>query len=80
MADLLTPIYEITEKPEGLELVYVVRWKENIIKNEVLIDLATKEITLYMNYSQIMEEIRSSLVGAKKCCLKVNLGITKDAF
>jgi hypothetical protein len=45
-----------------------------------LINSATKEITLYEHYFQIMEEIQSSLVDAKKCRVKVNLAMTKDAF
>jgi hypothetical protein len=42
LADTLTPAYETTEKLEELELAYVFREKNNIIKNEVIDKLSHK--------------------------------------
>lgn len=81
LADTLTPMYETTEKPEELELAFIVRGKKSIINRmKSLIESSTKEITLYVHHSQIIEELHYNLIAAKKRRVKINLAVTKDAF
>jgi sugar-specific transcriptional regulator TrmB len=82
LVDMLTPIYESAEKPEELEVAYIIRGQKNIINRmKALIETAQKEITIFISYPAILRELKDSLTKAKeKRRLKVNVAVTQEVF
>lgn len=82
LTDQLSPMYESAEKPEELELAYIIRGQKNIINRiKALIKTAQKEITVFIPLPAVLEEIRGSLTEAKeKRKVKLNIGVTHEVL
>ncbi|MFX1253672.1 MAG: TrmB family transcriptional regulator [Promethearchaeota archaeon] len=82
LADTLTPIYDSIEKPEELEIAYIIRGHNNIINRmKVLIERARKEVTLFISYPTILKGLKKSLLEAsEKRKVKLNIAITQKVF
>jgi len=82
LADTLTPIYESAEKPEELEVAYMIRGQKNIINRmKVLIETARKEVTLFISYPMVLKGLKQSLLNAsEKRRIKLNIAVTQKAY
>jgi len=82
LADLLTPLFESTAKPEQLEVAYIIRGQKNIINRmKSLIVAARKEITIFISHPAVLKELRSSLIEAKeKRRVKLNVAMTQEVL
>jgi len=81
LVDILTPIYDSAEKPEELELAYIIRGQRNILhRMKALIEEARKEITVFVSYPSILKELQTSLIEAKERRVKLNIGVTKEVL
>ncbi len=82
LSDLLTPIYESTEKPEELELAYIIRGQKNIINRmKALIKTSKREITVFIPYPEVLWEIKAQLKEAKeKRRVKLNIAVTNEVY
>jgi sugar-specific transcriptional regulator TrmB len=82
LVDMLTPIYENAEKPEELELGYIITGKNNIANRmKALIGSARKEITLFVSYPELFKELSPSMREAQeKRKIKLNLAVTEEMF
>jgi len=81
LVDLLTPIYDGAEKPEELELAYIIRGQKNIINRmKALIEEARKEITVFVAYPSILKELQASLIEGKERRVKINIAVTKEVL
>ena len=82
LVDMLTPMYESTEKSEELEVAYIIRGQKNIINRmKALIETARKEITIFIPYPAILRELRGSLIKAQeKRKLKLNIAVTQEVL
>jgi sugar-specific transcriptional regulator TrmB len=82
LADMLTPIYDSAEKPEELEVAYIIRGQKNIINRmKALIETARKEITIYISYPAILKGLKESLTEAKeKSRVTLNIALTQEVF
>jgi len=67
LADQLAPIYDSAEKPEELELAYIIRGQRNMLNRmKALIETARKEITIFIPSPSVLEEIKDLLTEAKE--------------
>ncbi len=82
LVETLTPIYESAEKPEELELAYMIRGQKNIIgRMKVLIETARKEVTLFISYTAVLRAIKQSLLEAhEKRRVKLSIAVTQKTF
>jgi len=82
LIDMLTPIYENTEKPEELELAYIIRGQKNIINRmKALIETARKEVTVFISYPAVLRELKELLTKAQeKHKVKLNIAVTKEVL
>ena len=82
LADLLTPIYESSEKPEELEIAYIIRGQKNIINRmKALIETAKKEVTIFTSYVGVLGELKDTLIRAKKeRMVNLNIAVTQEVF
>ena len=82
LVDLLTPIYESVEKPEELELAYIIRGQKNIINRmKALIQTSKREITVFIPFPTVLQEIRTALKEAKeKRGVKLNIAVTNEVL
>lgn len=82
LIDLLTPIYESTEKPEELQIAYLIRGQKNITNRmKSLIETARKEITIFISYPEVLGALMPSLKDAKeKRKVKLNVAMTQEIF
>ena len=82
LVEQLTSLYDTTEKPEELELAYIVRGQKNIINRmKVLIQTAKHEITVFIPFSDVLREIKSTLEEAKeKRRVKLNIAVTPEVL
>jgi sugar-specific transcriptional regulator TrmB len=82
LVETLTPIYESTEKPEELEVAYMIRGQKNIIgRMKVLIETTRKEVTLFISYPTVLRAIKQSLLEAhEKRRVRLNIAVTQKAF
>jgi len=80
LVDILTPIYDSAEKPEELEIAYILRGQKNILNRmKALIETARKEVTAFIMHPAVLEGLRESLVSAKETKkVKLNIAVTKD--
>ncbi len=80
LAEKLTPIYDRAEKPEELELAYIIRGQKSITNRmKKLIEAAKREITVFIPNKSILQEIREPLVKAKnKRGVKLNVAVTPE--
>ncbi len=76
----LTPIYDSAEKPEELEIAYIVRGQKSIVNRmKSLIQASKREITMFMTLPEVLKEIHPALKEAKeKHRVKLNLAVTQE--
>ena len=82
LAEQMTSLYETTEKPEELELAYIIRGHKNIINRmKALIQSARYEITIFISFPEVLREIKSTLEEAKrKRKVKLNIAVTPEVL
>ena len=82
LAEQLAPIYDRAEKPEEIELAYIIRGQRNIANRmKALIGTAKKEITAFIANKTILDEIRGSLITAKgKHGVRLNIAVTPEIY
>jgi sugar-specific transcriptional regulator TrmB len=77
----LSPLHESAEKPQEIELAYIIRGQRNIIKKmNTLLQEAKKEITALISHPSIMQSIKTSLDNAKKHKVTLNLAVTEEVM
>ncbi|MCW4001291.1 MAG: hypothetical protein NWE93_13740 [Candidatus Bathyarchaeota archaeon] len=74
----LTPLYDSTEKPEELEIAYIIRGQKSIVNRlKTLIQNSKREVTLFMTLPEVLKEIHPALKEAKdKRRIKLNIAVT----
>jgi sugar-specific transcriptional regulator TrmB len=79
LVDMLIPIYENAEKPEELEVGYIISGRNNIANRmKTLIDNARKEITFFVSYPTLFKELSPVLREAmEKRKIKLNIAMTE---
>ncbi len=82
LAALLTSVYDCTEKPEELELAYIIRGHKNIVNRmKVLIQAAQKEVALFISRDQVYSELEQSLMEAcDKRGLVTYIAVTQEIY
>ncbi len=82
LAEQLTLIYDRAEKPEELELAYIVRGQRNIANRmKALIAVARREITAFIANKAILDEIKGPLITAKeKHGVRLNIAVTPEIY
>jgi sugar-specific transcriptional regulator TrmB len=80
LVDMLLPIYDSAEKPEELEIGYILNGKNNIANRlKVLIETSRKEITFFVAYPSLFRELSASLREAQeKRKIKLNVAMTEE--
>jgi sugar-specific transcriptional regulator TrmB len=80
LADLLTPIYESSEKSDQLEIAYIIRGQRNIINRmKALIETAHKEVVMFISYPGVLTELKNALIKAKeKRGVNLNIAVTQN--
>ncbi|MFB3888454.1 MAG: TrmB family transcriptional regulator [Candidatus Bathyarchaeia archaeon] len=80
LIDMLLPVYESADKPEELEIAYIIRGQSNITNRmKALIETARKEVTLFVAYPALFRELRTSLLEAKdKNRIRLNVAMTEE--
>lgn len=76
----LTPIYDSAEKPEELEIAYILRGQKTIVNRiKNLIHGSKREITIFMTLPDVFKEIHPALKEAiEKRRVKLNLAVTPE--
>jgi sugar-specific transcriptional regulator TrmB len=82
LADLLTSIYDSAEKPQELELAYIIRGQKNIMKRmKALIDAARKEVTIFISHPEVYTELEDCLARAgEKRGVTTNIAVTREIY
>jgi len=82
LVDMLTPIHDRAEKPEELELAYIIRGQKNILNRmNALIQTSRREITVFIPFPEVLQEIRTALKEAKeKRRVKLNIAVTPEVM
>lgn len=81
LAERLTPIYDTAEKPEELEIAYIIRGQRNIVNRmKSLIETAVKEVTVFIPNKALFNEIKEALKKAVDRQVKVNLALTPETY
>jgi len=80
MVNQLSLMYDSAEKPEELELAYIIRGQKNIVKRmKELIRASRHEVTVFVPFPSVLREISESLIEAKeKRKVKLNIGVTQE--
>ncbi len=76
----LTPIYDSAEKPEELEIAYILRGQKSIVNRlKTLIQTSKHEITMFMTLPDVLKEIHPALKEAtQKRRIKLNIAVTPE--
>ena len=76
----LTPLYDSAEKPEELEIAYILRGQKSIVNRiKTLIHNSKREITMFMTLPDVVKEIHPTLKEAKeKRRIKLNIAVTPE--
>jgi len=82
LTDILTPLYDSSERSGELEIAYIIRGQKNVINRmKALITTARKEITIFIAYPDVFKEVKEVLLEAKeKRRVKLNIAMTQDVF
>jgi len=81
LAERLTPLYDTAEKPEEIEIAYIIRGQRNIVNRmKSLIETATKEVTVFIPNRDLFNEIKEALNKAVNRRVKVNLAVTPEVY
>ncbi len=80
LVDMLSPIYESAERPEELEIGYILSGKNIVINRmKTLIENARKEITFFVTYPQLLKELVVPLREAQdKRRIRLNIAVTEE--
>ncbi len=80
LLEMLSPIYESSEKPDDLEFGYIITGQNNIANRlKGLIETARKEITLFVAYPALFKDLSPSLREAnEKRRVKLNIAMTEE--
>jgi sugar-specific transcriptional regulator TrmB len=80
LVGLLSPIYESAEKPEELEIGYIITGRNSIANRmKVLIGAARKELTLFVSYPELFKELSPTLREAQeKRRIRLNIAMTEE--
>jgi sugar-specific transcriptional regulator TrmB len=80
LVDMISPIYESAEKPDELEVAYIIRGQSNLINRmKALIETAHREVTLFVSYPALFKDLKLSLEQAKeKRRIKLNIAMTEE--
>ncbi len=75
----MSPIYESAEKPEDLEVGYIITGQTNIVNRmKTLIGATRKEITLFVAYPELFKALNPTLRQAKVRRVKLNIAMTEE--
>jgi sugar-specific transcriptional regulator TrmB len=79
LVEMLIPIYENAEKPEELEIGYIINGRSNIANRmKTLIGNARKEITFFVSYPELYRELNPALREiSEKRRIKLNVAMTE---
>ncbi|MCW4029206.1 MAG: hypothetical protein NWE92_06115 [Candidatus Bathyarchaeota archaeon] len=78
LTDLLIPIYESTDKQDELEVAYIMNGKINIVnKMKTLMATAKKEITFFVSYPMLFQELETTLREAQDRKIRINIAMTE---
>ena len=81
LTERLAPLYETAEKPEELEIAYIIRGQRNIVNRmKSLIDTAAKEVTVFIPNKALFNEIKEALNKAVGRQVKVNVAVTPEVY
>jgi len=82
LVDMLTPMYESTEKSEELEVAYIIRGQKNIINRmKALVETTRKEITIFISYPAVLKALKEELTAAKETRrVRLNVAMTQEVF
>ncbi len=81
LINVLSPIHESAEKPQEIELAYIIRGQRNIIrKMNDLIKSARKEITLLISHLPIIQSVKTSLNDAQQRRVTLNLAVAEEVM
>jgi sugar-specific transcriptional regulator TrmB len=82
LADLLTTIYDNVEKPQELELAYIIRGQKNIMKRmKTLIDTAKKEVAIFISHPEVYTELENCLARAgERSGVTTNVAVTREIY
>jgi HTH-type transcriptional regulator, sugar sensing transcriptional regulator len=74
----LTPLYDSAEKPEELQIAYIIRGQKSIVNRiKTLIQNSKHEVTMFMTLPEVLKEIHPTLKEAKdKKRIKLNIAVT----
>ncbi len=80
LVDMISPIYESAEKPDELEVAYIIRGQINLINRmKALIETAHREVTLFVSYPALFKDLKLSLQQAQeKRNIKLNIAMTEE--
>jgi HTH-type transcriptional regulator, sugar sensing transcriptional regulator len=80
LVDMISPVYESAEKHEDLEIAFIIRGQSNITNRmKVLIDSARREVTLFVAYPALYNDLKSSLQEAKeKHKIRLNIAMSEE--
>ncbi len=80
LVDRLTPLYDRAEKPEEIEIAYILCGQKSIVNRlKILIQASKNEITLFMTIPEVVNEIHHALKEAKeKRRVKLNIAVTPE--
>jgi sugar-specific transcriptional regulator TrmB len=80
LIDRLTPLYDCAEKPEEIEIAYILCGQKNIINRlRTLIQASQHEITIFMTIPEVVSEIHRALKEAKeKRRIKLKIAVTPE--
>ena len=80
LVDMISPIYESAEKPDELEVAYIIRGQNNITNRmKALIENAHREVTLFVSYPTLLKDLKPSLQEAQeKRKIKLNIAMTEE--
>ncbi len=80
LVDMISPIFESAEKPDELEVAYIIRGQNNLINRmKALIETAHREVTLFVSYPTLFQDLKMSLQQAQeKRRIKLNIAMTEE--
>jgi sugar-specific transcriptional regulator TrmB len=80
LVDMISPIYESAEKPDELEVAYIIRGQNNIVNRmKGLIEASSREVTLFVSYPGLFKDLKLSLQQAQeKRRIKLNIAMTEE--
>lgn len=82
LTNLLTSVYNVTERSEELELAYIIRGHKNIVNRmKALIHVAQKELAIFVSQDQVYNELEQSLIEAcDKRGLVTFIAVTQEIY